>query len=344
MEEMPSSLRKSGNGSRFLLEDFEPAYLRLWREGRVAERVEAALRELEDCHACPRNCGVNRLKNETRACNTGRYAIVSSAFPHFGEEDCLRGWNGSGTIFFGLCNLRCAFCQNWDISQKLEGKESGPQEIAALMLSLQNRGCHNINFVTPEHVAPQVIEAIAAAIPMGLRLPIVYNTSAYDALSSLRLMEGLVDIYMPDFKFWKPLTSVLLSRARDYPDRAREAILEMHRQVGPLKLGPDGLARRGVLVRHLVMPGETEEAAAIFEWLAREVSTDTYVNIMGQYRPEYLVGQTDPGGKVRYAEINRLPFAEEMEAAREAARRAGLWRFDRRAQLSPLLRLVALAS
>jgi putative pyruvate formate lyase activating enzyme len=315
---------------RFILEDFEPAYLALWREGRLEERVAAALKELEDCHACPRNCGVNRLKNQTRACNTGRYAVVSSAFPHFGEEDCLRGWNGSGTIFFGLCNLRCAFCQNWDISQKQEGGERGPREIALLMLDLQSRGCHNINFVTPEHVAPQVIEAIAAAVPMGLTLPIVYNTSAYDALPSLRLLEGLIDIYMPDFKFWKPETSVLLSRARDYPERAREAILEMHRQVGPLRFGRDGLARRGVLVRHLVMPGQTEEAAAIFDWLAREVSPDTYLNVMAQYRPEYLVGETDPSGKVRYESINRRPWAEEMEGAFAAARRAGLWRFDER--------------
>ena len=217
--------------------------------------MEAALRELADCHACPRNCACNRLKGETRACHTGRFAIVSSAFPHFGEEDCLRGWRGSGTIFFSLCNLRCAFCQNWDISQKLEGKECGPREIAGLMLLLQERGCHNINFVTPEHVAPQVVEAIAEAVPLGLRVPIVYNTSAYDAISSLRLLDGLVDIYMPDFKFWKPETALRLARATDYPERAREAIREMHRQVGPLKLGPDGLARRGVLVRHLVCPG-----------------------------------------------------------------------------------------
>ena len=225
---------------RFLLDDcdFEPACLRVFREGGMPARVEAALAELADCHACPRNCACDRLKNETRACHTGRFAIVSSAFPHFGEEDCLRGGRGSGTIFFGLCNLRCAFCQNWDISQKLEGRECNGREIAALMIDLQERGCHNINFVTPEHVAPQVIEAIAEAVPRGLRIPIVYNTSAYDALSSLRLLDGLVDVYMPDFKFWKPETALRLARAKDYPERAREAILEMHRQVGPLKLGP----------------------------------------------------------------------------------------------------------
>jgi putative pyruvate formate lyase activating enzyme len=316
--------------SRFLLEDHEPACLRLHREGRLAERVASALRELESCHACPRDCGNNRLKDETRACHTGRYAIVSSAFPHFGEEDCLRGWRGSGTIFFGLCNLRCSFCQNWEISQRLSGKECGPREIADQMLDLQERGCHNINFVTPEHVAPQVIEAIAEAAPRGLRVPIVYNTSAYDALRSLRLLDGLVDVYMPDFKFWKPETALALARARDYPERAREAIAEMHRQVGPLRFGPDGLARRGVLVRHLVMPGQEAEAAAIFEWLAREVSPDTYVNVMSQYRPEYQVGQIAANGTVKHDAINRGPGPAEIEAAFAAARQAGLWRFDQR--------------
>src|SRR5262245_16244170 len=234
-------------GERFVVDDHEPAYLRLQETGELPARVAAALRELEDCCACPRNCRCNRLRDETRACHTGRYAIVSSAFPHFGEEDCLRGWRGSGTIFFSLCNLRCSFCQNWEISQKLSGTERGPVEIADLMLGLQEQGCHNINFVTPEHVAPQVIEAIGEAAARGLRVPIVYNTSAYDALSSLRLLDGLVDVYMPDFKFWKPETALALARARDYPERARDAILEMHRQVGPLKLGRDGLARRGVL-------------------------------------------------------------------------------------------------
>jgi putative pyruvate formate lyase activating enzyme len=307
---------------------FEPAYLALHREGRLRERVEAALRELEDCCACPRDCHCNRLRGETRACHTGRHAVVSSAFPHFGEEDCLRGWQGSGTIFFGLCNLRCSFCQNWQISQQRAGQELGPAGVADLMLDLQEQGCHNINFVTPEHVAPQVIEAVAEAAARGLRLPIVYNTSAYDALSSLRLLDGIVDVYMPDFKFWRPETALALASARDYPQRAREAIKEMHRQVGPLTLGPDGLARRGLLVRHLVMPGQEDEAAAIFEWLAREVSPDTYVNIMGQYRPDYRVGQIALNGSVKYAGIGRAPRAQEMEAAFTAARRAGLWRFD----------------
>jgi putative pyruvate formate lyase activating enzyme len=315
--------------SRFLIRDFEPAYLRL-EPAELAYRAAAARAELEDCRACPRNCGCNRLRGETRTCHTGRHAVVSSAFPHFGEEDCLRGWRGSGTIFFSLCNLRCVFCQNWDISQRRSGQELEARAIAQLMLELQAQGCHNINFVTPEHVAPQLVEAVAEAIPLGLRIPLVYNTSAYDGLASLRLMDGLVDVYMPDFKFWREETSLRLALARDYPQRAREAILEMQRQVGPLHFGQDGLARRGVLVRQLVMPGQQDESAAILEWLAREVSPDTYVNLMAQYRPAYKVGEIARDGRPGFVEIGRTPGRRELEAAYAAARRAGLWRFDAR--------------
>ena len=322
--------------SDFVTSGHEPAYLTLLREGRFADRVAQALEELRDCRACPRDCRCNRLLDEKRACHTGRHAVVSSAFPHFGEEDCLRGWRGSGTIFFGLCNLRCVFCQNWDISQRRSGGECTAEEIAALMLELQEQGCHNINFVTPEHVAPQLIEAVAVAAGRGLRLPIVYNTSSYDALRSLRLLDGIVDVYMPDFKFWKPETALRLCLARDYSERAREAVLEMHRQVGPLCFDGQGLARRGVLVRHLVMPGQTDEAAAIFDWLASAVSPDTYVNVMGQYRPEYKVGVPSAREDRPYPEIDSTPRRSEMEAAYAAARRAGLWRFDER---RPMLRL-----
>jgi len=326
-------VKSPARASDFLLEDAEPGYLRLHREGRLEGRVDEALEELRDCRACPRDCRCNRLADERRACHTGRHAIVSSAFAHFGEEDCLRGWRGSGTIFFGFCNLRCVFCQNWDISQRSTGRECTAEEIAELMLGLQAQGCHNINFVTPEHVAPQVIEAVAAAAPRGLSLPIVYNTSAYDALRSLRLLEGIVDVYMPDFKFWKPETAQRLSLARDYPERAREAILEMHRQVGPLRFDGQGLARRGVLVRHLVMPGQADETAAILDWLAREVSPDTYVNVMGQYRPEYRVGVPSARDDRPFPEIDRRPYGTEMQSAFASARRAGLWRLDERRAL-----------
>jgi putative pyruvate formate lyase activating enzyme len=311
----------------FLIEPFEPAYRALGRD-EIERRVEAGLEELEDCCACPRDCHVDRMRGERGRCHTGRHAIVSSAFAHFGEEDCLRGWKGSGTIFFSLCNLRCVFCQNFDISQRNAGVPMTAEGIADAMLHLQAQGCHNINFVTPEHVVPQVIEAIALAVDGGLGLPIVYNTSAYDHVASLRLLEGLVDIYMPDFKFWSRAAARRLAKAKDYPDRARAAIAEMHRQVGPLRFSPEGLARRGVLVRHLVMPGQRHEARAIFEWLAA-LSPDTYVNIMGQYRPAFEVGR-----KPVYQPIDRRPADDELEAAYESARAAGLWRFDERGPLA----------
>ncbi len=321
-------------GGRFVVPSATPAYLDPAVRGSMERRVAAALEELACCRACPRNCKVNRLAGEAKVCRTGRYAKVSSAFPHRGEEDCLRGTRGSGTIFFGMCNLHCVFCQNWDISQSPGGRESSPEQIADLMLYLQGQGCHNINLVTPEHVAPQLIEALAVAIERGLRLPIVYNTSAYDALSSLKLMDGLVDIYMPDFKFWSSTSAKRFAKAKDYPDRAREAIAEMHRQVGDLCLSPEGIACRGVLVRHLVMPGLLDESRAIFRWLADRVSPDTWVNIMGQYRPAYQVGSVaDTGphaGTPRYEEINRCPTPAELQATYQAAREAGLWRFDER--------------
>ena len=267
---------------------------------------------------------MDRLAGESGTCHVGRWAQVTSAFAHRGEEDCLRGRRGSGTIFFGSCNLRCVFCQNWDISQTQAGREFTDEELADLMLDLQLAGCHNINLVTPEHVAPQVVEALAIAVERGLSIPVVYNTSAYDAVSSLRLVEGLVDVYMPDFKFWNADTARRLAKAGDYPEAARAAIAEMHRQVGDLVFDSNGIAVRGLLVRHLVMPEQTEEAAAIFAWLA-DLSVDTYVNIMGQYRPEYRVPKSE-----RYADIDRRPTSDEIAAAYAAARDAGLWRFDER--------------
>jgi len=309
---------------------FAPTYLRLYESGELGERVDRALLALRSCEVCPRNCRVNRLEDRFAVCKTGRHAVVASYFPHFGEEDCLRGWKGSGTIFFSGCNLRCVFCQNWDISQNAVGAECPPEKVAGLMLDLQRQGCHNINFVTPEHVVPQVLEAIALAIPRGLRLPIVYNTSAYDSVASLKLLDGIVDIYMPDFKFWERETARRLAKAKDYPDRAREAIQEMHRQVGPLKFGHDGLARRGVLVRHLVMPGRLEDTRQIVGWLAG-LSKDTYLNLMDQYYPAWKA-KTNP----RFADINRRVTHPEMAQAAGLARAAGLWRLDERwRQVSP---------
>lgn len=328
---MPQPTARPPTDSRFLLPgDHEPGRLGVLRAGAMASRVEAALAELAECRVCPRDCGINRLEDESKVCRTGRHAIVSSAFPHFGEEDCLRGWKGSGTIFFAGCNLRCVYCQNWDISQRVAGREMTAPEIADLMLALQERGCHNINLVTPEHVVPQVIEALADASRRGLTLPVIYNTSAYDSLESLGLLDGLIDIYMPDLKFWSIDPARRLAKAKDYPERARRAVREMHRQVGDLKFGADGMARQGLLVRHLVMPGQTAEAAAIFRWLAEEISPDTWVNVMEQYRPAYQVGDRYQDGRPRYGDIERRPLREEIDAAYDAARQAGLWRFDAR--------------
>jgi len=320
---------------------FQPAYLSLDRAALRA-RVQRALDELADCRACPRDCGVNRLEDRWSACKTGRYAVVGTAFPHFGEEDCLRGWRGSGTIFFSHCNLRCVFCQNYDISQAVKpgpaARGSTPDEIADMMLALQRRGCHNINFVTPEHVAPQIVEALAAAIDRGLRLPIVYNTSAYDSLASIALMDGLVDIYMPDFKYWSTERSRIYMQAEDYPAAARAAIKAMHAQVGSLALDDDGLAQRGVLVRHLVMPGGLDETRAILCWIAAELGPDTYVNLMDQYRP---------AGKVsgdRFVEINRRLTTAEFREAAAVARAAGLRRLDERRPDPRLLGRVAMDS
>ena len=313
---------------------FRPACLYLGHDA-LLERARRAIATLADCQACPRDCRVNRLEDKWAACKTGRYAVVSSHFPHFGEEDCLRGWNGSGTIFFGHCNLRCVFCQNYDISQAIRpGGAQGhrPEEIARMMLQLQALGCHNINFVTPEHVAPQVVEAVAEAVDLGLALPIVYNTSAYDSLESIEFMDGIVDIYMPDFKYWSAERSRTYLKAENYPEAARAAIQAMHRQVGELVIDADGLAKRGLLIRHLVMPGCLDDTRAILEWIVHTLGPDTYVNLMDQYYP---------AGKVsaqQYPEINRGLSTAEFRHARAFAREIGLRRLDERRPLSRIAR------
>jgi putative pyruvate formate lyase activating enzyme len=306
--------------------EFRPAYLRLERR-ELHNRVLRAVASLADCRCCPRDCGVDRLRDRWSACKTGRFAVVSSCCRHFGEEDCLRGTGGSGTIFFAHCNLRCVFCQNFDISQGVRpapARGSGPLEIAALMLELQRLGCHNINFVTPEHVVPQMIEALAEAAEGGLRLPVVYNTSAYDSEESLELLDGIVDIYMPDFKLWSVQRSRRWLKAGDYPEMARRAILAMHRQVGPLQLDSAGVAQRGLLIRHLVMPGCFDETREILNWIATELGPDTYVNLMDQYRPAGKVGVAG------YPELDRGLRPGEFARARRFAREAGLRRLDAR--------------
>ena len=316
---------------------FRPAYLSLPRED-LHERARQAVATLADCRACPRDCRVNRLEDKYSACKTGRYAVVSSHFPHFGEEDCLRGWNGSGTIFFSHCNLRCIFCQNWEISWAIKpGKEdapkgSPPEAIAGMMLELQEIGCHNVNFVTPEHVVPQVLEAVAVAVEYGLKVPIIYNTSAYDSMESLAFMDGIVDVYMPDFKYWSAEASRTYMKAENYPEAAKAAIKEMHRQVGDLIFDADGLAQRGLLIRHLVMPGNLDETRAILEWIATELGPNTYVNLMDQYYPAGKVSA------VKYPEINRRLHPEEFREAQHLAREVGLHRLDARQPHPRLLR------
>lgn len=317
---------------------WEPAYLALHRSGELARRVEHALQSLRSCRVCPRNCDVDRLADQYAFCRTGRHAVVSSAFPHFGEEDCLRGWDGSGTIFFSHCNLRCVFCQNYDISQGAKVSDAvpaPPERLAELMLALQARGCHNINFVTPEHVVPQVLEALPLAIAGGLRLPIVYNTSAYDSAESLELLNGVVDVYMPDFKYWERESAARYLKAADYPDVARARVGEMHRQVGPLRMDANGLAYRGVLIRHLVMPGALHETEAILRWIGATLGPDAYVNLMDQYYP---------AGRVRpdhYPELNRRLRPAEFRDAEYIAARAGLRRLDARRPHPHLARRVA---
>jgi putative pyruvate formate lyase activating enzyme len=315
------------DGRRFVQRrsEFVPAYIRTYELRRLEQKIKAGQEMLRTCSVCPRDCEVDRWDNKSGVCRTGRYARVSSAFAHFGEEDCLRGGKGSGTIFFSGCNLGCVFCQNFEISQQAGGQELEPGQLADLMLDLQRAGCHNINFVTPEHVVPQILEALPVAIERGLRLPLVYNTGAYDSLESIRLMEGVADIYMPDFKLWNPEHCAKYLRARDYPEAARQAIKAMHQQVGVLQVDEDGLALRGVLVRHLVMPGLLQDTRSILDWLAAELSPNTYVNVMDQYRPANRVGI-----RKQYSEINRRILATEYDRARAYAQAAGLWRLDSR--------------
>lgn len=303
-------------------QEFTPSYLGLYNSGELRQRVKLGEEQLISCRLCPRNCEVDRLKDHAGVCKTGRYAIVGSCFAHFGEEDCLRGTRGSGTIFFSMCNLRCVFCQNYDISWRGEGRIALPSELAGMMVHLQQVGCHNINFVTPEHVVPQILEALVLAIGQGLRCPLVYNTGGYDSYESVSLMDGVVDIYMPDFKLWSADTARRYLRAPDYPEAARRALLEMHRQVGPLVVDENGLALRGLLIRHLVMPGLLEETRQILKWIADELGPDTYVNLMDQYGPAGKVSST------QYAEINRRITSKEYQLAIEAAHAVGLRRLD----------------
>jgi putative pyruvate formate lyase activating enzyme len=299
-----------------------PSYLKTYRDGQFPERIEKACALLESCTLCPRACRVNRLKGELGTCRAGFLPEVSSYSPHFGEERPLVGFHGSGTIFLTHCNLRCAFCQNYSISHLGDGRPVSFERLARMMMELQDLGCHNINFVTPTHFAPQILRALPAAIDFGLRVPLVYNSSGYDAVASLKLLDGIFDIYMPDFKFARSGPAEESCRAADYPDVARLAIKEMHRQVGDLVLDERGIARRGLLVRHLVLPEGLAGTEEVVRFLADEISPNTYVNIMEQYFPHGDVPQRSP--------LGRRITGEEYEEALGLAKAAGLTRLDNR--------------
>ncbi len=305
---------------------FEPAYLSLLRSGGFEERVQAAQAALRDCALCPWACHVDRTQ-KIGFCRTGAEAIVSSAFPHMGEEDPLTGIHGSGTIFFAQCNMRCQFCQNYEISQLGEGRPISAERLAEIILRLQAAGCHNINFVSPSHVIPQIIAAVYLAAQEGLSIPLVYNTGGYDALEGLRLLDGIIDIYMPDMKYADATLAQRYSKIRDYPRHNQAAVREMHRQVGDLQLDERGIATRGLLVRHLVLPEGIAGTAEIVRFLAEEISPNTYINVMGQYRPAWRVAER------QIAPLNRQATRQEVEEARAIARQAGLRLDERRAWL-----------
>ncbi len=290
-----------------------PSYVALLHTGVLRARVDAALDELVSCRTCPRGCGVDRLRDERGECRTGRMAEVSSVQLHFGEEAPLVGRGGSGTIFFTHCNLACTYCQNHDISQGGRGRPMSPRELAAAMLRLQEAGAHNVNLVSPSHVVPQILEALLVAAEAGLRIPLVYNTGGYDALPTLRLLEGVVDIYMPDAKYGDTEAGERYSGVPSYPDVNRAAIREMHRQVGDLQIDEHGIARKGLLVRHLVLPGGIAGTRAVMRFLAQEISPNTYVNVMDQYRPCYRADEDDLLARpLRWSEYRHaLQVAEE---------------------------------
>lgn len=302
-----------------------PSYLSL-NGAEWSRRIDAAWGLMRGpCRVCPRYCRVDRsdrVSPRVGFCRVRDRAVVFAAHPHHGEEEVLRGQRGSGTIFFSSCNLACIFCQNWEISQARRGREVSEDELAATMLALQAMGCHNVNLVSPSIYVPQIIKAVQIASERGLRLPLVYNTGGYDSTESLRLLEGIVDIYMPDAKYSDDNIAGKLSLVKDYWQVARAAIKEMHRQVGDLEIGADGLAIRGLLVRHLVLPEGLAGTRAVARFLVREVSPATYINVMGQYRPENRAGHHPLLGR----SITREELAEAVRVAREE----GLWRFDER--------------
>jgi len=302
--------------------DFQPAYLQLMKSGELQSRAAEATMHLLNCDCCGWECHVDRRTDRLGVCRTGLRARVSSYGSHMGEEDPLRGWHGSGAIFFTRCNLRCQFCQNHDISQTNKGEETETKELANIMLELQSRGCHNINLVSPSHVAPQIIAAVAVAAKNGLHLPLVYNTGGYDSLAILKLLDGIIDIYMPDMKYANANIALRYSKIRNYPRVNQAGIREMHRQVGDLQLDEQGIATRGLLVRHLVLPYHIAGTREIVSFLANEISRNTYLNLMDQYHPCFNAHL--------YPRLCRSITTQEYQTAVNLACEAGLFRLDSR--------------
>lgn len=300
--------------------DFEPGYRKLFASGELDRRAEEAYRRLERCDCCGWSCKANRLAGKHGACWTGVLAQVSSYGPHMGEEKPLRGWRGSGTIFFAHCNMRCVYCQNYDISHGGDYPELSSERLAGIMLELQAMGCHNINLVSPSHVVPQILAAVAVAAREGLRLPLVYNTGGYDSMEMLHLLDGVIDIYMPDMKYANDPVAFHYSRIHNYPKVNQENVREMHRQVGDLQIDENGLATRGLLVRHLILPNGVAGTREIVDFLAEEISTQTYLNLMDQYHPCNQARQ--------YTKLSRRITRKEFVEAVEMAHRAGLSRLD----------------
>jgi len=306
-----------------------PSYLALARTGELGDRIREACALLEDCGVCPRHCRVDRTRGETGYCRGGFLPRVSSAGPHFGEEPPLVGRSGSGTIFLAGCNMRCAFCQNYGISQCYEGEGISGERLAGQMLALQEAGCHNINFVTPSHFVPQILAAVGMAVPLGLSIPLVYNSGGYDLPGTIRLLDGVFDIYMPDAKYGRDEVALALSDAPEYTRYNRESMKEMHRQVGDLVV-ENGIATRGLIIRHLVLPEDLAGTEPVMEFIAREISPDSYVNVMDQYHPAWHVLEE---GHPLYRRLRRRITTKEYTQAVDVARRAGLHRgvpFDHR--------------
>jgi putative pyruvate formate lyase activating enzyme len=298
---------------------YSPPYIKLYEDSTLKKRTESILNILQNCTLCPHRCGVDRTESKSGRCRSGVMPIISSFNAHFGEESPLVGRHGSGTIFFTNCNLSCIFCQNYDISHLGRGEEVSYRDLASMMLKLQSSGCHNINFVTPTHMVLAILKALLIAIPEGLHIPLVYNSGGYDSVETLELLDGIIDIYMPDFKYMDPDSAEELSGARDYPEVAMAALREMHSQVGDLELDKNGTALRGLLIRHLVLPNNLASTDRVISFIA-QLSKNTYLNIMDQYRPEYRARECP--------DIRRRITLQEYDDAINQALQAGLNRID----------------